>query len=180
MPSSATLNHRHQPSTTSTTSSTSSTSSTRPALQRILTNSPSNAVHFSRSAAPTSRRVRSHWFTHFAFNWRRSSRTSKLFLAASLVMMALQVYIRRLTSEKGRTIEFPTSTLFLLGGYSYCCPNFLLGNVLWQTASRICYRVYITSRSFVSAHCISASRPTTTATSQFFFFSSSCCRRRKQ
>ncbi|KAG2219847.1 hypothetical protein INT45_000734 [Circinella minor] len=86
------LNHRHQPSTTSTTSSTSSSSSsTRPALQHILTNSPSNAVHLSRSTARTSRRVRSHWFSHFAFNWRRSSRTSKLFLASSMTLMAVQV-----------------------------------------------------------------------------------------
>ncbi|KAI9278188.1 hypothetical protein BDA99DRAFT_491421 [Phascolomyces articulosus] len=86
------LNHRHQPSTTSTTSSTSSSSSsTRPALQHILTNSPSNAVHLSRSTARTSRRVRSHWFSHFALNWRRSSRTSKLFLASSMTLMAVQV-----------------------------------------------------------------------------------------
>ncbi|KAI8141591.1 hypothetical protein BJV82DRAFT_618356 [Fennellomyces sp. T-0311] len=91
MPSTTRLSHRHQPSTTSTTSSTSSSSSTRPALQRILTNSPSNAVHLSRSTARTSRRVRSHWFSHFALNWRRSSRSSKLFLASSMTFMAVQV-----------------------------------------------------------------------------------------
>lgn len=91
MPSAARLNHRHQPSTTSTVSSSSSSSSSRPALQRILTNSPSNAVHLSRSTAPTSRRVRSHWFSHFAVHWRRSSRTSKLLFASTLALVAIQV-----------------------------------------------------------------------------------------
>lgn len=91
MPPAARLNHRHQPSTTSTVSSSSSSSSSRPALQRILTNSPSNAVHLSRSAAPTSRRVRSHWFSHFAVHWRRSSRTSKLLFASTLALVAIQV-----------------------------------------------------------------------------------------
>ncbi|KAI8093737.1 uncharacterized protein BX664DRAFT_330460 [Halteromyces radiatus] len=86
------LSHRHQPSTTSSTSSSSSSSSsTRPALPRVLTNSPSNAVHLSRSTARTSRRVRSHWFTHFALNWRRSSRYSKFVFIYSLTLLALQV-----------------------------------------------------------------------------------------
>lgn len=85
------LSHRHLPSTTSTTSSSSSSSSNRPALPHVLTNSPSNAVHLSRSTARTSRRVRSHWFTHFALNWRRSSRYSKFVFAYSLVLLTLQV-----------------------------------------------------------------------------------------
>ncbi|OAD73804.1 hypothetical protein PHYBLDRAFT_186934 [Phycomyces blakesleeanus NRRL 1555(-)] len=84
------LSHRYQPST-STHSSGSSASSTRPALPQILTHSPSNAVHLSRSTARTSRRVRSHWVTHFTHSWRRSSRTSKLYLASSLTLVALQV-----------------------------------------------------------------------------------------
>ncbi|CAO3588730.1 unnamed protein product [Absidia cylindrospora] len=86
------LSHRHRPSTTSTSSSSSSSSSsTRPALPRVLTNSPSNAVHLSRSTARTSRRVRSHWISHFALNWRRSSRYSKFVFAYSLTLLALQV-----------------------------------------------------------------------------------------
>ncbi|KAI8071238.1 hypothetical protein BC940DRAFT_293941 [Gongronella butleri] len=86
------LSHRHQPSTTSTASSSSSSSSdNRPALPRILTNSPSNAVHLSRSTARTSRRVRTHWFTHFALTWRQSSRYSKILFAYSLTLLSLQV-----------------------------------------------------------------------------------------
>ncbi|KAI8394288.1 uncharacterized protein BYT42DRAFT_554101 [Radiomyces spectabilis] len=85
------LNHRHQPSTSSTGSSASSSSSTRPALPQILTHSASNAVHISRSTAPTSRRVRSHWFTHFALNWRRSSRASKFILSFSMTLVAVQI-----------------------------------------------------------------------------------------
>lgn len=86
------LSHRHQNSTTSSTSSTSSSSSSaRPALPRILTNSPSNAVHLSRSTARTSRRVRSNWFTHFALTWRRSSRYSKIVFGYSLTLLTVQV-----------------------------------------------------------------------------------------
>lgn len=85
------LSHRHQPSNLSFSSASSSSSSTRPALPQILTNSASNAVNFSRSTAPTSRRVRSHWFTHFVLNWRRSSRSSKLLLGCSMTLVAIQV-----------------------------------------------------------------------------------------
>lgn len=91
MPSTTRLNHRHQVSNLSFSSASSSASSTRPALPQILSNSASNAVNFSRSAAPTSRRVRSHWFTHFVLNWRRSSRSSKLLLGLSMTSIAIQV-----------------------------------------------------------------------------------------
>ncbi|KAG1054285.1 hypothetical protein G6F46_001650 [Rhizopus delemar] len=84
------LSHRHQPSSTSF-SSGSSSSSTRPALPQILSNSASNAVNFTRSATSTSRRVRSHWFTHFVLNWRRSSRSSKLHLGFTMTLVAIQV-----------------------------------------------------------------------------------------
>ncbi|CAO3668679.1 unnamed protein product [Rhizopus microsporus] len=85
------LCHRHQPSSTSFSSASSSSSSTRPALPQILSNSASNAVNFTRSATSTSRRVRSHWFTHFVLNWRRSSRSSKLILGFSMTLVAIQV-----------------------------------------------------------------------------------------
>ncbi|KAI8380225.1 hypothetical protein BD560DRAFT_323838 [Blakeslea trispora] len=92
MPSTTRLSHRHQPSNLSF-SSASSTSSTRPALPQILTHSASNAVNFTRSATPTSRRVRSHWFTHFVLNWRRSSRQSKWLLGLSITFTAIQVVV---------------------------------------------------------------------------------------
>jgi hypothetical protein len=85
------LSHRHQPSNLSFSSASSSSSSTRPALPQILSNSASNAVNFTRSTAPTSRRVRSHWFTHFVLNWRRSSRSSKLLLGCSMTLVAIQI-----------------------------------------------------------------------------------------
>lgn len=91
MPSNTSLNHRHQPSNLSFSSASSSSSSTRPALPQILSNSASNAVNFSRSTAPTSRRVRSHWFTHFVLNWRRSSRQSKLLLGCSMTLVGMQI-----------------------------------------------------------------------------------------
>ncbi|KAG2191013.1 hypothetical protein INT46_010199 [Mucor plumbeus] len=91
MPSSTSLNHRHQPSNLSFSSASSSSSSTRPALPQILSNSASNAVNFTRSTAPTSRRVRSHWFTHFVLNWRRSSRQSKLLLGCSMTLVGMQI-----------------------------------------------------------------------------------------
>ncbi|KAI8973319.1 hypothetical protein BDF20DRAFT_914779 [Mycotypha africana] len=90
MPSATRLSHRHQPSNSSL-SSTSSSSSTRPALPQILTSSATNAVNFSRSTTPTSRRVRSHWFTHFVLNWRRSSRSSKLLLGLSMTLVGIQI-----------------------------------------------------------------------------------------
>ncbi|KAI8643679.1 hypothetical protein BD408DRAFT_145667 [Parasitella parasitica] len=91
MPSNTSLSHRHQPSNLSFSSASSSSSSTRPALPQILSNSASNAVNFSRSTAPTSRRVRSHWFTHFVLNWRRSSRQSKLLLGCSMTLVGMQI-----------------------------------------------------------------------------------------
>ncbi|GAA5817762.1 hypothetical protein MFLAVUS_011315 [Mucor flavus] len=91
MPSTTTLSHRHQPSNLSFSSASSSSSSTRPALPQILSNSASNAVNFTRSTAPTSRRVRSHWFAHFVLNWRRSSRSSKLILGFSMTFVAIQI-----------------------------------------------------------------------------------------
>ncbi|KAG2192245.1 hypothetical protein INT47_010046 [Mucor saturninus] len=83
------LSHRHLSNVSF--SSSSSSSSTRPALPQILSNSASNAVNFSRSTAPTSRRVRTHWFTHFILNWRRSSRSSKLLLGFSMTLLIIQV-----------------------------------------------------------------------------------------
>ncbi|KAI8876704.1 hypothetical protein K501DRAFT_49410 [Backusella circina FSU 941] len=94
MPSTTRLNHRHQPSdfSFSSGSTTSSNNSTRPALPQILHTSATNAVQFSRrSTAPTSRRVRSHWFTHFVLNWRRSSPSSKLILGSNIALLAIQV-----------------------------------------------------------------------------------------
>ncbi|KAI9478461.1 MAG: hypothetical protein EXX96DRAFT_570966 [Benjaminiella poitrasii] len=91
MPSTTRLSHRHQSSTLSFSSASSSSSSTRPALPQILSNSATNAVNFTRSAAPTSRRVRSHWFTHFVLNWRRSSRSSKLWMGFSMSFVIIQI-----------------------------------------------------------------------------------------
>lgn len=92
-PTTTRLSHRHQPSNLSFSSASSSSSSTRPALPQILSNSASNAVNFTRSTAPTSRRVRSHWFTHFVLNWRRSSRSSKLLLSLSMIFVAVQIIV---------------------------------------------------------------------------------------
>ncbi|KAI7903058.1 uncharacterized protein BX663DRAFT_509416 [Cokeromyces recurvatus] len=91
MPSTTRLSHRHQSSNLSFSSASSSSSSTRPALPQILSNSATNAVNFTRSAAPTSRRVRSHWFTHFVLNWRRSSRSSKLWMGFSMTFVIIQI-----------------------------------------------------------------------------------------
>ncbi|KAG1445191.1 hypothetical protein G6F56_009998 [Rhizopus delemar] len=85
------LSHRHQPSNTSFSSASSSSSSTRPALPQILSNSATNAVNFTRSATSTSRRVRSHWFTHFVLNWRQSSRSSKLHLGFTMTLVGIQL-----------------------------------------------------------------------------------------
>ncbi|RUS28951.1 hypothetical protein BC938DRAFT_481243 [Jimgerdemannia flammicorona] len=86
-------------------------------LPQILANAPASVGAAAvRATAPTSRRVRRHWFGYTADNWRQISRTSKLLLLFSLVTTVLQIIITAivLSLSAGQTCDKPLELFLIL------------------------------------------------------------------